>query len=249
MTDADAPNGAEPKGTPRQATSDPSGVSTVTVTSDEVGAHPATPEDQRLAVTLAMTGASGALYGLRLLQCLLHAGRPVDFMLSEAAQVVVGMETGLALGGKPQRVRRTLLGYLALDEAPLQVFGRDQWTARAASGSGAPKAMVICPCTMGTLAAVANGLSQNLIERAADVMLKERRRLIVVPRETPFSAVHLENMLSLARAGALILPANPGFYHAPKDVMGLVDFIVARVLDHLDIDQTLMPRWGDRSNG
>ena len=114
-----------------------------------------------------------------------------------------------------------------------------------ASGSNPPDAMVICPCTMGTLAAVAAGFADNLIERAADVVLKERRTLVLVPRETPFSQVHLENMLKLARSGAVILPANPGFYHRPESVAQVVDFIVARVLDHLGIAHDLMPRWGD----
>jgi flavin prenyltransferase len=126
----------------------------------------------------------------------------------------------------------------------LRAFGREEWFAPVASGSNPPDAMVICPCTMGSLAAIAAGLADNLIERAADVMLKERRPLILVPRETPLSAIHLENMLKLARAGAVILPANPGFYHRPQDVGGVIDFIVARILDHLGVAHALMPRWG-----
>jgi 4-hydroxy-3-polyprenylbenzoate decarboxylase len=128
----------------------------------------------------------------------------------------------------------------------LEVFGRDDWYAPAASGSNAADAMVICPCSMGTLAAVSAGLADNLIERAADVSMKEGRPLVIVPRETPFSVLHLENMLRLAKAGAVILPANPGFYHRPDSVDGLVDFVVARILDHLRVPHTLMPRWGDR---
>ena len=130
-------------------------------------------------------------------------------------------------------------------EGQLRVFGREEWFAPVASGSNPADAMVICPCTMGTMAAIAAGLSQNLIERAADVMLKENRKLILVPRETPFSVIHLENMLKLARSGAVILPANPGFYHHPETVQEVVDFIVARTLDHLGISHTLMPRWGE----
>jgi 4-hydroxy-3-polyprenylbenzoate decarboxylase len=122
----------------------------------------------------------------------------------------------------------------------LQVFGREQWTAPIASGSAVPKAMVICPCTSGTLATIASGLSRNLIERAADVVL-----MILVHRETPLSVIHLENMLRLAKLGALILPANPGFYHQPHSVNDLVDFIVARILDHLDIVHTLLLPWGE----
>ena len=114
-----------------------------------------------------------------------------------------------------------------------------------ASGSNTPRAMVVCPCSMGTLAAVANGLSDNLIERAADVMVKEGRRLILVPRETPFSAIHLENMLKLARLGATILPPNPGFYQRPQGVAELVDFVVARILDQLGVAHSLLPRWGE----
>jgi 4-hydroxy-3-polyprenylbenzoate decarboxylase len=127
----------------------------------------------------------------------------------------------------------------------LSAFGREEWFAPVASGSNPADAMVICPCSMGTLAAVAQGLSDNLIERAADVMIKENRKLILVPRETPFSALHLENMLKLARLGVTILPANPGFYHHPQRVEDLIDFVVARILDQLGIDQQLMPRWGD----
>ena len=126
----------------------------------------------------------------------------------------------------------------------LTVYGREEWFAPIASGSSVADAMVVCPCTMGTLAAIATGMSDNLIERAADVTLKEQRKLILVPRETPFSALHLENMLKLARLGALILPANPGFYHHPASVQDLVDFVVARILDHLGISHQLMQPWG-----
>ena len=121
---------------------------------------------------------------------------------------------------------------------------REEWFAPVASGSNPPDAMAVCPCSMGTLAAIASGLADNLIERAADVMLKEARKLVLVPRETPFSAIHLDNMLRLARAGAVILPANPGFYHHPKSVGEVVDFVVARVLDQLAVPHQLMPRWG-----
>ena len=126
----------------------------------------------------------------------------------------------------------------------LQVFGSAEWFAHIASGFNLADAMVICPCTMGELAAVAHGLSDNLIERAADVMLKENKPLILVPRETPFSAIHLENMLKLARLGAVILPPNPGFYQQPDSVAQLVDYLVARILDHLGINNRLFPRWG-----
>ena len=127
----------------------------------------------------------------------------------------------------------------------LQVFGRDEWFAPIASGSNPPDAMVVCPCTMGTLAAIAAGLADNLIGRAADVVIKEGRKLILVPRETPFSAIHLENMLKLARLGVVILPANPGFYHHPQTVQDIVDFVVARILDQLAVPHQLLARWGE----
>ena len=124
------------------------------------------------------------------------------------------------------------------------VFGKEQWFSPVASGSAAPKTMIVCPCSTGTLAAIAHGMSDNLIERAADVVIKERGQLILVPRETPFSTIHLQNMLSLSQNGATIMPAAPGFYHNPKSIDDLIDFMVGRILDHLGIEQTLMPRWG-----
>jgi 4-hydroxy-3-polyprenylbenzoate decarboxylase len=135
--------------------------------------------------------------------------------------------------------------YFQTDTSLLTVFSREDWTAPIASGSHRAQHMVVCPCTTGTLAAIANGNSDNLMERAADVMLKEQRKLILVVRETPFSIIHLENMLKLARAGATILPANPGFYHNPKTMDDLVDFVVARILDHIHIEHSLLPRWGE----
>lgn len=196
-------------------------------------------------IALALTGASGAVYGLRLLECLLRAQRRVYLMLSQPAQVVIGMETELSLPGRSADLERFFRDRYDLAEGQLRVFGKEQWTAPVASGSGAPRAMVVCPCTTGTLAAIAAGTSDNLIHRAADVVLKEGRKLILVPRETPFSVIHLENMLRLARAGAVILPPNPGFYHRPASIDELVDFIVARILDHLDIEHALLPRWGE----
>jgi len=197
------------------------------------------------AISLAMTGASGAQYGLRLLECLLSAGRTVYLMISAPGQVVIGMETDLRLPGRPAEMQRALSERYAAAPGQLSVFGREEWTAPVASGSSAPGAMVICPCTTGTLSAVANGASNNLIERAADVMLKEGRKLVIVPRETPLSAIHLDNMLRLARMGVSILPANPGFYHNPTGIDDLVDFVVARILDQLDVAHAITQRWGD----
>ena len=200
---------------------------------------------EKNAISLAMTGASGAQYGLRLLECLLSAGRTVYLMISAPGQVVIGMETDLGLPGRPAEMQRVLSERYAAAPGQLSVFGREEWTAPLASGSSAPGAMVICPCTTGTLSAVANGASNNLIERAADVVLKEGRKLVIVPRETPLSVIHLENMLRLARMGVSILPANPGFYHNPTGIDDLVDFVVARILDQLDVEHAISKRWGD----
>lgn len=199
----------------------------------------------RNAIALAMTGASGAAYGLRLLQCLLQADRQVYLMVSAPGQVVIAMETDLKLSGRPGEMQEALSAHFAAKSGQLRVFGKDQWTAPVASGTSAPQAMVVCPCTSGTLSAIAHGASNNLLERAADVMIKEQRKLILVPREMPLSVIHLENMLSLARLGVTIMPANPGFYYRPQCVEDLVDFVVARILDHLNIEHTLIPRWGE----
>lgn len=196
-------------------------------------------------VTLAFTGASGMPYGLRLLECLLAAKVRVWLLYSQAAQVVARQELGETWPSRAEALQSMLHERYQVDEQRLRVFGREAWFAPPASGSNPADAMVICPCTMGTLAAVAAGMSDNLIERAADVMLKESRQLIIVPRETPFSALHLENMLKLARMGVCVLPANPGFYHHPQSVADLVDFIVARILDQLGIAHALMARWGE----
>ena len=196
-------------------------------------------------VTLALTGASGMPYGVRVLECLLKAGIRVYLLYSQAAQIVAKQEMNLALPGRVREVQDFFAQKFAAADGQLRVFGREEWFAPVASGSNPADAMVICPCSMGTLAAVACGSADNLIERAADVMLKEQRQLILVPRETPFSAIHLENMLRLSRAGAVILPANPGFYHHPVRLEDLVDFVVARVLDLLRVEHQLQPRWGD----
>jgi 4-hydroxy-3-polyprenylbenzoate decarboxylase len=199
------------------------------------------------AIAVAITGASGAQYGLRLVECLLQAGREVQLMISQAGQVVINMETDLELPSGSSEIRDYLREYFGCAEGRLSVFGRQQWLAPVASGTNPPRAMVICPCTTGTLASVANGICDDLIDRAADVALKERRPLILVVRETPFSAIHLQNMLTLAQAGATIMPANPGFYFRPERIGEIVDFIVARVLDHLGVPHELGARWGDRN--
>jgi 4-hydroxy-3-polyprenylbenzoate decarboxylase len=197
-------------------------------------------------VVLAFTGASGALYGLRLLQCLLSAQREVYLLYSKAAQWVFSMEAGLKLPGRPRDAERVLLEACGSSGGRLRVFALGDWTAPIASGSTKARSMVVCPCTCGTLAAIAQGISENLIERVADVMLKERRQLILVLRETPLSPIHLENMLRLARAGATIMPANPGFYLCPQKIEDLVDFMVARILDQLEVPHSLVARWGEK---
>jgi 4-hydroxy-3-polyprenylbenzoate decarboxylase len=198
----------------------------------------------RDAIALGITGASGAPYGLRLLERLLASGRHVYLMVSDAGRLVLETEADLRLPARPAEAEALLVEWFEAAPGQLRVFGKQDWFAPVASGSAAPRAMVVCPCTTGTLSAIAHGASDNLIERAADVVLKERRRLVLAVRETPFSEIHLENMLRLARMGAVILPANPGFYHRPERVEDLVDFVVARVLDHLDIEQDLLPPWG-----
>jgi 4-hydroxy-3-polyprenylbenzoate decarboxylase len=195
-------------------------------------------------IAVAWTGASGLPYGLRLVDCLLAAGCRVWLMYSQAAQIVAKQETDLVLPAQPREAQRLLAERFGDTQGLLKVYGRDDWNAPPASGSNPPDAYVICPCTMGTLAEVAAGTAKDLITRAADVALKEGKPLILVPRETPFSTLHLENMLKLARAGAVILPPSPGFYHRPADIGALVDFVVARILDRLGVPHELMPRWG-----
>lgn len=200
--------------------------------------------DAKKPISLAITGASGAPYGLRLLECLIKAGHPVYLMVSKAGQVVISMESGITVPSRPAEAQAMLSERYGAAKGQLRVFGREQWTAPVASGSNAPCAMVVAPCSTGTLSAIATGASNNLIERAADVMLKEQRKLILMVRETPFSAIHLENMLKLSRLGVTIMPASPGFYNKPEQLGELVDFMVARVLDHLQLDNPLAKPWG-----
>lgn len=201
-------------------------------------------------ITLAVTGASGAQYGLRLLECLLVANCKVYLLLSRAAEVVIATETTFALPSSEgtnglQQQQEFLQEYFLAKPDQLTLFSREDWFSPVASGSSSPASMVICPASGGTLSAIANGASNNLIERAADVALKERRQLIVVPREAPYSQVHLENMLKLTQMGVVVLPASPGFYSQPKSIDDIVDFVVARILDQLGLSQDLMPRWGE----
>jgi 4-hydroxy-3-polyprenylbenzoate decarboxylase len=197
------------------------------------------------SVTLAMTGASGAQYGLRLLDCLVQANCQVQFLISDAARVVVETETELDLPSDATNLEEFLTLNFDADPEQIVVNTSRDWFSSVASGSASPTSMVICPASGGTLSAIACGASNNLIERAADVAIKEKRQLIVVPRETPLSEIHLDNMLKLARLGVTVMPAMPGFYQNPQTIDDLVDFVVARILDHLGIEQTLLPRWGN----
>ncbi|NOX43611.1 MAG: UbiX family flavin prenyltransferase [Gammaproteobacteria bacterium] len=200
-------------------------------------------------ITLAFTGASGAHYGLRLLECLISANKQVYLMISPAAQTVIATETEIKCPSHPKQAQAFFANHYNASNNQLHVFGKDQWMAPVASGTNKASSMVVCPCSAGALAAIACGTSDNLIERAADVMLKERRQLILVPREMPLSAIHLEHMLKLARIGVTIMPANPGFYFKPESVGDLVDFVVARILDHLQVPHKLIPNWGFETHG
>ncbi len=188
---------------------------------------------------VALCGASGSVYGLRLVTALLQAGTRVLLIVSDAGQQVLGWETGYTGGPFPE-----FLGLSTGAAARLEVLDANDYFTAPASGSFRHHGMVICPASMGTLAAIACGNGSNLIHRAADVCLKEKRRLILVPRETPLNTIHMENMLKAARAGATILPASPSFYGRPASIEELVDTVVARILDHLDVPHDLVKPWG-----
>jgi len=196
------------------------------------------------SITLAITGASGFQYGWRLLQTLLSAGKRVYLLISDAAFEVAEVETDLALPRNSSELTKWLCNHLQAAEDQLIVNGLGDWNSAVASGSGSPHSMVICPCSSGTLSAVATGAGRNLIHRAADVAIKENHQLILVPREMPLSAIHLEHMLALARLGVTIAPANPGFYHNPESIEDLIDFVVARILGQLKVPQDLLQPWG-----
>jgi 4-hydroxy-3-polyprenylbenzoate decarboxylase len=189
-------------------------------------------------IVVGITGASGAPYAVRLLQQLAAAHRPVSLVVSKFGMRLLETEVGI---GSIDALR-TAVGKDAWDSC-IETYSNDDRGAPPASGSALTSGMIVCPCSMGTLSAISVGASRSLIERAADVTLKERRKLVLVPRETPLSAIHLGNMLRLTRAGAVIMPAAPGFYHRPKQVSDLVDFVVARMLDQLGVEQKLVKRW------
>lgn len=194
-------------------------------------------------IAIALTGASGMPYALTLLKELVKTQDKIYVMISAAANTVIAMETDLKLGADTSAIEKNLSQYLGAKEGQIKVFSKNQWTAPVASGSNPPRAMVVCPCTMSTLSAIANGHGDNLMHRAADVVIKEQKKLILVPRETPYSAIHLENMLKLSRLGVVIMDANPAFYQNPGSIQDMVDFVVARILDHLDVEHNLLPPW------
>lgn len=194
-------------------------------------------------ITLALTGASGLPYGIRLLECLLQSGQRVHLVYSQAAQMVAKQELDFSLPNRPQDTEIFIGELFGKFNGELKVFGIQDWYAPMASGSNPSDAMVVCPCTMGTLGKIAAGIGDDLITRAADVILKEKRLLILAPREMPFSSIHLENMLKLSQAGAVIMPPNPGFYNHPQSISDMVDFVVARILDHLQIKHALFKPW------
>jgi 4-hydroxy-3-polyprenylbenzoate decarboxylase len=196
------------------------------------------------AITLAISGASGAPYALRLLEQLVKAEYQVFLLISSAAKVVFATEEDIKIPGKPEAAAAFFTERFSAKEGQIIVCGKEEWFSPVASGSAAPKQMIVCPCSTGSISSIAMGACDNLIERAADVVIKERGQLILVPREMPFSTIHLENMLKLSQMGVTIMPASPGFYHQPKSIDDLIDFVVARILDHIGIDQKLVERWG-----
>jgi flavin prenyltransferase len=197
-------------------------------------------EGATLPLVMAVTGASGAPYAVRLVEALVAARQPVQLIVSDHGLRLLRTETDI--GSVAELRARVGAGRW---DAQVTLFDDDDRGAAPASGSARNRGMVVCPCSMGTISAISQGTSRSLVERAADVALKERRTLVLVPRETPYSAIHLENMLRLTRAGAVVLPASPGFYHRPSEIGELVDFVVARVLDHLGVEHSIGRRWGE----
>ncbi|NQY43287.1 MAG: UbiX family flavin prenyltransferase [Legionellales bacterium] len=192
-------------------------------------------------VHVAFSGASGAQYGVRLVECLLASNAKVCLYLTKVAKLVLSLEMGINFNTKDM-----IYDYFKYDgnEDNFKIYQESDWTAPVASGTGINGVLVVCPCSMGMLSAISIGASNNLIERACDVAIKEKKKLILVPRETPLSTIHLENMLKLSKMGVCILPANPGFYQKPASVNELIDFIVARILDQIGIKHSLIKSWG-----
>ncbi len=195
-------------------------------------------------ISIGITGASGAIYAIRLLEILAQHQHRMHLMITDAARMVLAMELGIQLPKNLKQTEKSLGKLCGATDGQIKVYANQDWLSPVASGSSAPRRMVVVPCSTGTLSAIATGASNNLLERAADVVLKERGKLIVVPREMPLHSVHLRHMLTLSELGALVMPASPGFYHGAKSVQQLVDFVVARILEHLGVVQDLVPKWG-----
>lgn len=194
-------------------------------------------------ITVAITGASGSIYGLRLVENLLKAGKSVRLLITDAGFIVINEETGLNWSGDEKVVNEKIRAHFGAGDE-LTYYDNANFYSPIASGSSGRGAMVICPCSMGTLGRIASGVSGNLLERAADVVLKEMGDLILVPREMPLNAIHLENMLKLSRAGAAVVPPMPAFYHKPATMDDLIDFVVGKVLDQIGVEHDLYKRWG-----
>jgi len=207
---------------------------------------PALQEDPRFerTITVAITGASGSIYGVRLLMYLVKYKYRIFLLLSDAAKVVLKQELDMALPDSPEETAAFFTSRFSAEQGQIVLYGKDDWFSPVASGSGAPKHMIICPCTAGTLSSIAHGSGDSLLKRAADVVLKERSKLVVVLRETPLSPIHLENMLILSRLGAVILPAMPGFYNRPSTVEEVADTVVSRAPDHLGVSHDITRPWG-----
>lgn len=195
-------------------------------------------------ISFGITGASGAIYALNLLKCLSHYYSEIHLMITDAARIVLATEVDLKLPESPAKIHQKLIEYCQCDPNVIKVYAKDNWYSPVASGSAAPKQMVICPASMGCVSAIAVGASNNLLERAADVVLKEKGQLIILAREMPFSSIHLRNLLTLSEAGATIMPAAPGFYGNPKSIDDLANFVSARILNHLGIKNDLAEVWG-----
>jgi 4-hydroxy-3-polyprenylbenzoate decarboxylase len=201
----------------------------------------------RKRITLAITGASGAIYALNLLKNLSRYYDEIHLMISDAGRIVIATEMSLKLPESPSKIKSVLTEYCQCDPDVIRVYAKENWYSPVASGSAAPKQMVICPASMGCVSAIAVGASNTLMERAADVVLKEKGQLIVLAREMPFSTIHLRNLLTLSEIGATIMPAAPGFYSNPEKIEDLADFVTARILNHLGIDNNLGEAWGYKS--
>jgi len=194
-------------------------------------------------ITLAVTGASGSGYFLKVLQSLVESDIQIYLLLSDAAKIVLKTEEDEHWPDDVEILNSFLQTRFKSKPEQIIALTAKDWFSPVASGSSAPGKMIVCPCSCGTLASIANGLSNNLIERSADVVLKERGQLIVMPRETPFSTIHLRNMLTLSELGVTVMPLAPGFYHKPQTISDLQDFMVSRLLDHLKIQHKLSKRW------